>query len=508
MNIGESLTRNAQHFPDKRAIVDAHRSVTYVELHERTDRLANYLLDLGVGKGDLVGLSVGSRAEHFEALFAIAKIGAIAIPFDFNWSAQECDSMLRFFAPKAFFLEKRQETDALLGLAHGAIPAEKLILIADDELHDGVGMESAIELGNPKEPQAIVDGKDPFLLMITSGTTGFPKACSIDHQTYALRCLNHSVSKGMNHNERALMALPVHFNAGRGSVMAILYLGGTIVIHEKFDAGNFLQTIEREEITYSMLVPVLCERLLRSEHLNKYRTTSLRFLGITGGHLSQELAREARQRLSPGIFEAYASTDCGQITTVDAEDWETHGDTVGKPIWCVLVRVTDDEGLELPQGEPGEICVRTPLAIQRYYRNPSATAEFLACGWCHTGDIGFLDKEGYLHISGRKKNMVKSGGISVFPEEIEDALRRHPAVADVAVVGFNSQQWGEAVKAFVVLHPGADCNAGKLIQFCKESLAPYKAPKAVQFLAALPRTGLGKIDRGKLFTLTNQIDEN
>ena len=508
MNIGESLTRNAQHFPDKRAIVDAHRSVTYVELHQRTDRLANYLLDLGVGKGDLVGLSVGSRAEHFEALFAIAKIGALAIPFDFNWSAQECDAMVRFFAPKAFFIEKRKETEALLVLARGAIPAEKLILIAADELYDGVGMESAIELGNPKEPQAIVDGKDPFLLMITSGTTGFPKACSIDHETYALRCLNYSVSKGMNHNERALMALPVHFNAGRGSVMAILYLGGTIIIQEKFDAERFLQAIEREQITYTMLVPVLCERLLRSEHLNKYRTTSLRFLGITGGHLSQELAREARQRLCPGIFEAYASTDCGQITTVDAEDWETHGDTVGKPIWCVLVRFADDDGNETARGEPGEICLRTPLAIQGYYRNPTATDEFLTGGWCHTGDIGFLDQEGYLHISGRKKNMVKSGGISVFPEEIEDALRRHPAVAEVAVVGFDSQQWGEAVKAFVVLNPGADCNADKLIQFCKESLAPYKAPKAVKFLAALPRTGLGKIDRGKLAALTNQLDEN
>ena len=150
MNIGESLTRNAQHFPDKRAIVDAHRSVTYVELHERTDRLANYLLDLGVAKGDLVGLSVGSRAEHFEALFAIAKIGALAIPFDFNWSAQECDAMVRFFAPKAFFIEVRKETEALLVLARAAIPAEKLILIAADELYDGVGMESAIELGNPK----------------------------------------------------------------------------------------------------------------------------------------------------------------------------------------------------------------------------------------------------------------------------------------------------------------------------------------------------------------------
>ena len=205
--------------------------------------------------------------------------------------------------------------------------------------------------------------------------------------------------------------------------------------------------------------------------------------------------------MSPGIFEAYASTDCGQITTIDADDWETHGDTVGKPIWCVLVRIADDDGHEMPRGEPGEICVRTPLAIQGYYRNPNATEEFLAGGWCHTGDIGFLDQEGYLHISGRKKNMVKSGGISVFPEEIEETLRKHPDVADAAVVGFKSQEWGEAVKAFVVLSGGTSTSGEALIEYCKNNLAPYKAPKVVEFCTSLPRTGLGKIDRAKLAEL-------
>lgn len=498
MNIGESLIRNAQHFPDKRAIVDASRSVTYTALHERTDRLANYLLKQGVDKGDLIALSIGSRAEHFEALFAIAKIGAIAVPFDFNWSAQECEAMLGFFAPKAFFVETRKETAALQALADKRIDPGKLIVVGNRHHSTGSGIEGAIEQSEPGQPAATVVGDDPFLLMITSGTTGFPKACSIDHQTYVLRCLNYSISKGMNHNERALMALPVHFNAGRGSVMAILYLGGTIIIQEKFDAERFLRTIEQEKITYTMLVPTLCERLLGSEHLEQYQTSSLRFLGITGGHLSRELARQARRRLSPGIFEAYASTDCGQITTVDADDWETHGDSVGKPIWCVLVRITDESGREVPRGEAGEICVRTPLAIQGYYRNPGATAEFLAGDWCHTGDVGFRDREGYLHITGRKKNMVKSGGISVFPEEIEDTLRQHPNVAEAAVIGFKSPEWGEAVKAFVVLNGGTNCSADALIQYCKDNLAPYKAPKVVEFCAILPRTGLGKIDRAKL----------
>jgi len=498
MNIGESLPRNAQHFPDKPAIVDAHRTVTYSEFDERTNCLANYLLSQGVIKGDLVGLSVGSRTEHFEALFALAKIGAIAVPFDFNWSGQECAAMVRFFAPKAFFLEIRKETEALTTIACEHIEPSRLIVVANNSDSDSISLEEAVNQGKSGDPEVRVQGLDPLLLMITSGTTGFPKACSINHETYSLRCMNYGMTKGMHKDERALMALPVHFNAGRGSVMSILYLGGTIFIDEKFDAERFLQTVEREQITYTMLVPTLCERLLRHERLTRNQTSSLRYLGITGGHLSKELAREVRQRLCNDLFEAYASTDCGQITSIGQDDWETHGDSVGKPIWCVLVRIADDNGHEVPTGAEGEVCVRTPLAIQGYYQNPTATEEFLRGGWCHTGDIGFLDDQRYLHISGRKKNMVKSGGISIFPEEIEDTLRKHPAVADAAVIGFTSLEWGEAVKAFVVLNTGAECSADALIQFCKQSLASYKAPKVMEFLSTLPRTGLGKIDRGKL----------
>jgi fatty-acyl-CoA synthase len=498
MNIGESLPRNAQHFPEKPAIVDAYRSVTFRDLHLRTNRLGNYLLKNGIGRGDIVGLSCGSRAEHFEALFALAKIGAIAVPYDYHWSAQECAAMVKFFGPKAFIIESRKETEQLAASVRDGIAASAVLSIGGSCGVEGVVYEDAIERGQAQDPETNVSGSDPFLLMITSGTTGFPKACSINHATYALRCINYGLTKGMNKNERALMALPVHFNAGRGSVMSILYLGGTIYIQEKFDEKTVLETIAREKITYTMMVPVLCERLLRFHALNREQTSSLRYLGITGGHLAPELAREIRARICPELYEAYASTDCGQMTTIGPEDWAARGDTVGKPIWCVLLKIADDDGSELQVGEQGEICVRTPLAIQGYYQNTAATEEFLAGGWCHTGDVGFLDSEGYLHVSGRKKNMIKSGGISVFPEEIEDTLRQHPAVMEAAVLGFKSAEWGEAVKAFVVLNRGAQCSAETLIQFCKGALASYKAPKFVEFVATLPRTDLGKIDRSKL----------
>jgi fatty-acyl-CoA synthase len=284
-------------------------------------------------------------------------------------------------------------------------------------------------------------------------------------------------------------------------MMGVLYLGGTVFIQEKFDEERFLGTLQNERITYTILVPTLCHRLLRYPDLDRFDKSSLQYLGITGGHLSRDVANEVMERICPQLYEAYASTDCGQITIIGPEDRNIAPETVGKPIWCVLLKIAGDDRRELPRGQEGEICVRTPLAIQGYYNNAQATEEFLSDGWCHTGDIGFYDKKGYLTVSGRKKNMIKSGGISVFPEEIEDVLRKHPEVADVAVIGFKSSEWGEAVKAFVVLNTGAKCDADSLIAFCKSSLASYKAPKMIEFVTRLPRTGLGKIDRGKLASI-------
>lgn len=498
MNIGEALPRNAQRFSKKPALLDERRGLTFLDLHLRTNRLGNYLLRQGIRPGDTVGVSCGSRVEHLEMLFALAKAGAVAMPFDYNWSGNECEAMVKFFEPKAFILEDRKETESLFAIARDRIAPGKLLAIDPSGIGDAVCYEEAMASADDDDPAVAVDGKDIFLVMITSGTTGFPKGCEVNHETYALRSVNNAITKGLGEQERALLTLPLHFNAGRGSMMGMLYLGATVYIQEKFDEEAFLTRIQEERITYTILVPTLCDRLLRYPRLDQFDTSSLTYLGITGGHLAQEVAAGVMERICPHLYESYASTDCGQMTILGPSDRAAQGDTVGRPIWCVLVRIADSELREVARGSEGEICVRTPLAIQGYYRNPQATKEFFEGGWCHTGDIGFLDEAGYLHVSGRKKNMIKSGGISIFPEEVEDILRKHPLVADAAVVGVKSPEWGEAVKALVVLAGRDSCEPNVLIRHCKQYLASYKAPKAVEFVASLPKTALGKIDRGKL----------
>ena len=498
MNMGDALPRNAQRFPNKLAIVEGRRRLTHLDLHLRTNRLANYLLQQGVAPGERVALACGNRSEHLEIIFALAKIGVTAIPFDYHWSLGEYEAMIDFFEPQAFVLEERKETTGVWNLVLDRLKPGRIIAIDGTADRHAVPFEDAMAAAPPADPGIDVDGREPFIIMITSGTTGFPKACVINHDTYALRSLNNAISKGLNDKERGLLPLPLHLNAGRQSAMTLLYLGGTVFLLDKFDEESFIRTIERERITYTIVVPAMCQRLLRHPVLDRFDPSILGFVGISAGHLSSDLAAAMMERVSPHVYEAYASTDCGQITILRPEDRARHGDTVGRPIWAVLLRINDENGRELAPGCAGEVCLRSPMAIEGYYRNPEATAEFFRDGWCHTGDIGFLDDEGFLHVVGRKKNMIKSGGISIFPEEIEAALATHPDLAEVAVVGCRHPEWGEAVKALVVPKKNALVVPERIIEFCKKLLAPYKAPKVVEVVTRLPRTALGKIDRGKL----------
>lgn len=498
MNMAEALARNAQRFPEKLAVVDERRKLTHKDFHLRSNRLGNYLLRQGVAKGDRVALACGNRAEHLEFIFALAKIGAVSVPFDYGWSAQEVGAMIRFFEPSAFLIEERQETRNIWEPVHDHLKPERILTLNPVNAAKAMPYEEAVAASADGDPSVEIDGKDPFIVMITSGTTGFPKGCVIDHETYALRSLNNAISKGLNERERGLLTLPLHFNAGRGSAMSLLYLGGTLFLLDKFNDDTFVDILEREKITYTILVPALCQRLLRNPKLDRIDKSSLNYVGITGGHLTPALAQAIMENLSPHIYEAYASTDCGQIAILKPADRATHGDTVGQTIWAVLIKILDDDCREVSVGEFGEICLRSPMAIQGYYRNPEATEEFFRGGWCHTGDIGFLDGEGYMHVTGRKKNMIKSGGISIFPEEIEEVLSAHPGIADAAVIACHHPEWGESVKALVLPKAGATLEPESVIRFCKERLAHYKAPKSVEVVSSLPRTALGKIDRGQL----------
>jgi acyl-CoA synthetase (AMP-forming)/AMP-acid ligase II len=329
MNMAEALARNAQRFPTKPALIDERQTLTHLDFHLRTNRLANYLLKQGLSRGDRVALSCGNRVEHLETIFALAKIGVVAIPFDYSWKIHEYDAMVKFFEPSAFIVEEREETKNALELITDRLEPNHVLIIGANITKRATPYEEAIAASAPDDPGVDVDGKETFIIMITSGTTGFPKGCVINHETYALRSLNNAITRGLNRGERGLISLPLHFNAGRGSAMSILYLGGTVCLLDKFNEETFLKTVEREQITYTILVPALCQRLLRHPVLKVADKSSLTCVGITGGHLTPALAASIMENLCLHVYEAYASTDCGQITIITSEDRVGRDDSVG-----------------------------------------------------------------------------------------------------------------------------------------------------------------------------------
>jgi len=348
------------------------------------------------------------------------------------------------------------------------------------------------------EPSAQVSEDDPFAVLLTSGTTGFSKGCLATHRTFVFHCINNAIEKGLGVHDKALLSSPIYFNAGRSFTLGIIYFGGTMIFHERFDAEEVLKSIEREKITYIGAVPTMCERILHVLETKKYDTSSLRCLAITGGKVHPTVLEALKKNITANIYRTYASTDSGQMAISKPSDMDTKPNAGGRPVWCVDLRIVDDKSNPVPVNEVGEIICQSPLATEGYYMNPEATNASFRDGWFYTGDLGYFDEEGYLFVVGRKKDMVKSGGISIYPLEIEGVLYKHPEVVEAAVIGLPDPEWGEAVKAVVVLKEGSSVSGEALMQFCKEQLAAYKVPKSVDMVSSLPHTEIGKINKVKL----------
>lgn len=489
--MGDGLRRNAYKFPVKIAAKDRFRQITYGELNARGNQLAHRLLAMGVRKGDSVALMVGNRIEHLEITFALAKIGALAIPLDIKWRALELASVVSFFKPAVLFLQQECVEEFAQAKTTQDLSFLKPIIISD------LSYGGLLDGQSCAEPPVHVAEDDPFAVLLTSGTTGFPKGCLATHRTFVFHCINNAIEKGLGVHDTALLSSPIYFNAGRSFTLGIIYFGGTMILHERFDAVEVLKTIEKEGVTYIGAVPTMCERMLHVLESKKYDTSSLRCLAITGGKVHPTVLENLRNHITPNVYRTYASTDSGQMAISKPGDMDAKPLAAGRPVWCVELRILDNNK---PVGVSavGEIVCQSPLATQGYYMNPEATNASFRDGWFYTGDLGYFDEEGYLFVVGRKKDMVKSGGISIYPLEIESVLYSHPGVLEAAVIGVPDAQWGEAVKAVIVRKDGAMVQAEELIAFCKERLAGYKVPKSLEFVATLPHTETGKVNKEKL----------
>lgn len=506
--LGDLLTRNARVSPKKLGLVFENTRLTWAEVDERSCRFANSLRALGVRRGDRVGIYARNSHQWVEALFAITKIGAVAVPVNSRLSPPEAAYILNDANAVGLITAQTELTNARKAQVEAR--SCRFIIDIDAGASDVFGYEALLAQADATEPelQPPLAADEPAMLLYTSGTTGFPKGAVYTHGGTLLGMFVHVHAIGSRSTHRVMLPSPLYSAAGIAGIICSVYVGSTSVI-VNFEAETVLRTLERERITFTNLVPTTIQRLLAREDFERYDLSCLNTILYGGSPMPAPVLREAKRRLPRCRFrQTFASTETGVAGTVlEPEDHDLALEnpafehlllSCGRPQTGVEVAIFDSEGRELPPGEVGEIGVRSEANIRSFWHNPDATAKAIRDGWVFTGDMARRDEDGYFYLVDRKNDMIVTGAYNVYPSEVERVLQQHPAVYEVAVIGVPSAEWGESIKAVVVLKTGQSATAEELIRHCDGHLAGYKKPKSIDFIDVLPRNLTGKILRRQL----------
>ena len=486
--------------PDKVALFAGDREVTYRELEERARRAAGALAGLGVEHGDRVALLLGNVPEFVEVLHGTWRIGAVAAPLNVMLTAGEAGAILEDAEPKvavadrAFLPTVLQVRDRVPGLRH--------VLVTGGGLRRRGTASYERSLGRAGEPPAAEVGEDDLaLLAYTSGTTANPKGAMLTHgnllanldqvrEVPALREVESDV---------VLLALPMFHIYGLNAALGVtLREGGTGVLVERFDPGATLDLVARHRITVLPGAPPMFSAWLAAPEGRKADLSSVRLAVSGAAPLPGKLLEAFRDRFGITIWEGYGLTETAPVVTTNALGPEAKPDSIGMVLPGIEVRLVDEDGDEVEEGDPGEIVIRGPNVFAGYWRRPQETSASLRGGWLRTGDVAYRDDDGYLHIVDRTKDLIIVSGFNVFPTEVEDAIASHPSVAECVVLGVPDERTGEAVKALVVLSPGERVSEEEIMKHGRQTLARFKWPREVEFVDALPKQITGKVLRRAL----------
>jgi len=497
------LVRNAHKFPRKTALICEGVRLDYRALNERVNRLAHSLLHKGLRKGDRLGVLLHNSHQFVELYFAAAKTGAIFCPYNNHWNEAELQEVIKYSAPRLLVLDA--DYGELVAAIRGELASvEQWISLQRPSAPFLVDYEELVATGSDQEIAARIADDDVISIFFTAGTTGQPKGAVRTHRHLVTNALTGVIELRVEYDETVLISFPLYHIAGEDNIVRHTYLPNTLVIKREgaFNPDEVLQLIETEKITRCQFVPTMLHALLQSPHIDTYDLSSLRLILYAGAPMPVELLKKALQRFRCGFAQLYGQTESGPLTTVlKPEDHVLEGSeaqlarlaSAGKAVVSYEIRIVDDADREVAVGEVGEIIGRSEAMMQGYWHLPDETKEKLKNGWLHTGDLGRVDAEGYVYVVERKNDMIISGGVNIYPREIEEVLYQHPAVQEAAVIGVPDAYWGEASKAVVVVRPGAQATQEDIIRFCGERLAGFKKPKSVDFWPALPKSPQGKI---------------
>jgi len=499
VTIGHTLLANAHHCGDREAIVIDNKRLTYKALNEAVNRRANAMLELGVKKGDHVGTLSANAAELVETIYALARIGAVVVPLNFRLSPGEMTYVINHADLSTLMFQDQFEKTVRDILP--SIPAVERFLYSGEQCRgDWIDFEAKTNAQSAQTPDVEVTENDVATMIYTSGTTGQPKGVVHTHKNWAWAVAGISIAtRGLWFSKR-LTAFPLFHAGGFLTLYGSVFAANTLVMLTHFDAKLMLECIEKEKINQLGNPPTVYKMLLRMPELAQTDVSSVMSLG-SGSEVMPDETRNQLKKAFPGvgIVENYGMTEtCATITHRAMEYTDAKPFSAGRPIAHVRLRIVDENGNDVAPGEVGEVLCSGPNIMQSYYKEPEKTADVIRNGWLHTGDIGLLDREGFLYLKDRKNNMLISGGENIYPKEIEDVLYRHPKILEAAVFGLPDELWGEKVCAAVIIKPGEQLDAEEVTEFCQSHLASFKKPKAVYFLDALPKNQIGKVLRSAL----------
>lgn len=503
-DIADAIARHARERPDAPCITYQDQTLSWREFDRRLNQVANALIALGIGPSDKVAMVGRNSLRYAEALFGTLRAGACAVPLSSMAAAESIEMMLDDSDSKVLFLE--DEFYDLAGPAKDRL--NKIVpggFIAFDFTRPGwTSFDTLVDRAPASPPNRKIQPDWDFNIIYSSGTTGVPKGILHNRDLrWRTVCGPLLAQLGFGPGGVTLASTPLYSNTTMAATLPSFFWGSHVVVMRKFDVVEFLRLAEKYRVTHAMLVPVQYQRLLEHPDFGKYDLSSFKLKLSTSAPLRAHIKKAALDRWPGGLMEIYGLTEGGAACVLMAHEHPEKLHTVGKPAPDADMRIIDDQGNELPQGEIGEIIGRGPLMMSGYYKKPDKTAEFKYVAkdgqvFFRQGDMGRFDKDGFLELLDRKKDMIISGGFNIYANDLELELLKHPAVTDVAVIGIPSEEWGESPYALIVKRADTPDTAAQIVAWANQRLGKLQRLAGAEFRDELPRSSIGKILKREL----------